>query len=268
MAFHVRSNSFPSKSHPAIANVEYQICRLKSSKDASVSSSSICTQLASLRYLHEDINNLIQLPSVQQALANENCTSELLDGSLKLVDICGITRDVIFLTKKSVQELQSSLRTNRGFEAYMTSRKKIDKMVKKCIKNLMSFDQCSTAFLNKDKNLKAIAIVLKESQVIGVSVLKSALTIFASKQKTWSLVSKFTQSSRVHSQTEEERNAQELYALNINKLRKDMDTTSVQNVMKQLSASEMTIQELEENLEAFFRSLVKIRVSLLNVLCH
>ncbi|KAL2503870.1 Uncharacterized protein Adt_19491 [Abeliophyllum distichum] len=124
------------------------------------------------------------------------------------------------------------------------------------------------AFLNKDNNLKGIAIVLKESQVIGVSVLKSALTIFASKQKTWSLVSKFTQSSRVHSQTEEERNAQELYALNINKLRKDMDTTSGQNVMKQLSASEMTIQELEENLEAFFRSLVKIRVSLLNVLCH
>ncbi|KAL2468154.1 hypothetical protein Fot_51679 [Forsythia ovata] len=268
MAFHVRSNSFPSKSHPAIANVEDHICRLKSSKDASVSSSSICTQLASLRDLHEDINNLIQRPSVQQAIDNENFTSELLDGSLKLVDICGFARDVIFLMKESVQELQSSLRINRGFEAYMTSRKKIDKMVKKCIKNLKSFDQCSMSFLNKDNNLNAIANVLKESQVTGFSVLKSTLTIFASKQKTWSLVSKFTQSSRVHSQTEEESNAKELYALNINKLRKDMDTASMQNVMKQLSASEMNIQELEENLEAFFRSFVKIRVSLLNVLSH
>ncbi|KAL2468128.1 uncharacterized protein Fot_51653 [Forsythia ovata] len=124
------------------------------------------------------------------------------------------------------------------------------------------------SFLNKDNNLNAIANVLKESQVTGFSVLKSTLTIFASKQKTWSLVSKFTQSSRVHSQTEEESNAKELYALNINKLRKDMDTAFMQNVMKQLSASEMTIQELEENLEAFFRSLVKIRVSLLNVLSH
>ncbi|KAL2468127.1 hypothetical protein Fot_51652 [Forsythia ovata] len=81
-------------------------------------------QLASLRDLHEDFNNLIQLPSVQQALANENFTSELLDGSLKLVEICGIARDVIFLMKESVQELQSSLRINRGFEAYTTSRKK------------------------------------------------------------------------------------------------------------------------------------------------
>ncbi|CAI9777940.1 unnamed protein product [Fraxinus pennsylvanica] len=265
MAFHVRSNSFPSKSHPAIANVEDNICRLKSLKEASVSSSSICTQLVSLRDLHEDINNLIQLQSVQQALTDETCARELLDGSLKLVDICGIARDVIILMKESVQDLQSSLRRNRGMDAYMASRKKIDKMVKNCIKNLKNLEQSSA---NKDNNLKAIATVLKESQVIGFSILKSALTIFASKQKTWSLLSKFTQSSHVHSETEEESNSQELYGLNINKLRKDMDTVSVQNVTKQLNASEMTIQELEENLEAFFRSLLKIRVSLLNVLSN
>ncbi|CAI9763864.1 unnamed protein product [Fraxinus pennsylvanica] len=236
MAFHARSNSLPSKSHPAVVNVKEQICRLMSSKEASVSSSSVCTQLATLRDLHENINNLIQLPSVQKALA---------DGTSA--------------------KLQSSLRRNRGTDAYMTSRKKIEKMVKKCIKNLKSLEKSST---NGDNNLKAIAMVLKESQVIGFSVLKSALTIFTSKQKTWSLVSKFTQSSHVHSQTEEESNAQELYALNINKLREDMDTLSGQDVMKQLNASEMTIQELEENLEAFFRSLVKIRVSLLNVLSY
>ncbi|XP_022870706.1 uncharacterized protein LOC111389950 [Olea europaea var. sylvestris] len=265
MAFHVRSNSFPSKSHPAISNVEDHICRLKSSKEASVSSSFTCTQLASVRDLHEDINNSIQLPSFQQALADEMFPSELLDGSLKLLDICRNARDVITLMKESVQELQSSLRRNRGIDAYITSRKNIDKMVKTCIKNLKGFERSST---NKDYNLKGIATVLKESQVIGFSVLKSALTIFASKQKTWSLLSKFTQSNHVHSETEEESNAQELYALNINKLRKDMDTVSVKDVVKQLDASERTIQELEENLEAFFRSLVKIRVSLLNVLSH
>ncbi|KAL2520791.1 hypothetical protein Fot_24714 [Forsythia ovata] len=263
-----RSNSFPSKSHPVIANCEDHISRIKSSEAASVSASSICTQLASLTDLHEDINNFIQLPSVQQAIADETWANELLDGSLKLVDICGIARDIIFLTKESIQELESSLRRNKGIDAYMTSRKKIDKVVKKCIKNLKSFDQCSMVLLNKDSNLKAIAGMVKEAQAFGFSILKSALNIFASKQKTWSLVSKFTQSSRVHSQTEEECNGQELYALNIHKLRKDMDTVSVQNVMKQLKESEMTIQELEENLEAFFRSLVKTRVSLLNVISH
>ncbi|KAL2503909.1 hypothetical protein Adt_19530 [Abeliophyllum distichum] len=257
MVFHVRSNSLPSKSHPVIANVKDHICRLKSFQEASVSASSLCTNLATLRDLHEDINNLIQLPSVQKALIDENWASELLDGSLELVDICGIARDIILLTKESVEELESSLRRNRGIDTYMNSRKKIEKMVKKCIKNLKSFDQCST---NKDSNL---ASALKEAQAIGFSVLKSALTIFASKQKTWSLVSKFSRSSHVHSQTEEE-----FYALNIDELRKDMETSSVKNVTKQLKETEMTFHELEENLAAFFRSLVKTRVSLLNVLNH
>ncbi|KAL2468130.1 hypothetical protein Fot_51655 [Forsythia ovata] len=219
MAVHVRSNSLPSKSHPEIANVEDHLCRLKFYKEASVSSSSICPQLASLRDLHEDINNLIQLPSVQQALADENCAAELLDGSLKLVDICGVARDVIFLMKESVQELQSSLRRNKGIDAYMNSRKNIDRMVKKCIKNLKGFDRCSSVLINKDSDLKATTSMLKEAQAIDFPVLKSVLTIFAPKQKTWSLVSKFTQSSRVHFRTEDESNAQELYALNIENLR-------------------------------------------------
>ncbi|XP_022895407.1 uncharacterized protein LOC111409614 [Olea europaea var. sylvestris] len=225
MVFHVRSNSFPSKSHPEIANVEDHIC---------------------------------SLPSVRRTLIDQ--ANELLDGSLELVDICGIARDVILLMKESVEELESSLRRNRGIDTYMNSRKKIEKMVKKSIKNLKTFDQCSTVFLNKDSNL---ASMLKEAQTFGFSVLKSALTVFASKQKAWSLVSKFSRSSCVHSQTQEK-----LYALNIDKLRKDMDTLSVQNVIKQLKESEMILQELEENLEAFFRSLVKTRVSLLNVLNH
>ncbi|CAA3029960.1 uncharacterized protein LOC111409611 [Olea europaea var. sylvestris] len=260
MAFHVRSNSLPSKSHPEIANVEDHICRLKSSEEASVSASSICAQLASLRDFHEDINNLIQLPSVQQALIDQ--LSELLDGSLELVDICGIARDVILLTKESVEELESSLRRNRGIDTYMNSRKKIEKNVKKCVKTLKSFDKCSTLFLKKDSNLKAVESILK-AQRIGFYVLKSTLTVFASKQKAWSLVSKFSRSSQVNSQTEEE-----LYALNINKLRKDIDTFSVQTITKQLKESEMIFQELEENLEAFFRRLVKTRVSLLSVFNH
>ncbi|KAL2503869.1 hypothetical protein Adt_19490 [Abeliophyllum distichum] len=256
MAFHVRSNSLPSKSHPVIANVEDHICRLKSSQEASVPASSTCTNLASLRDLHEDINNLIQLPSIQQAPVDENWPSELLDVSLELVDICGIARDVILLTKESLEEHESSLRRNRGIDTYMNSRKKIEKMVKKCIKNLKSFDQCST---KKDSNL---ASMLKEAEAIGFSALKSAVNIFASKQKTWSLVFKFTQSSRcVQSQTEQDCNSQELYALNIQKLRKDMDVLNVENVTQKLKDSQRTIQELEENLEAFFRSSVKTRVS-------
>ncbi|KAL0314461.1 UNVERIFIED_CONTAM: hypothetical protein Sangu_2290500 [Sesamum angustifolium] len=149
--FHSRSNSFPSQSHPVMESVEDHLCRLMSSEAASPSASSICVNLASLRDFHEGINNLIQMPSVQQALSqghSESWVNELLEESLKLVDLCGFLRDVVSSTKESIQDLESSIRRNRGenatrddINAYVASRKKINKMVKKCIKNLKSLNQ-------------------------------------------------------------------------------------------------------------------------------
>ncbi|CAI9777939.1 unnamed protein product [Fraxinus pennsylvanica] len=236
---------------------------LKSSKEAPVSESSICTQLASRRNLHEDINKLIQLPSLQKALIIENMASESLDRSLKLIGICGIAGDIIFFTKESVQELESSLRRNRGIDAYMTSRKQNNRLTK-CY------------YLSSKPSLKKIVLQsflmdvkssLRRNEGVD-AYMNSRKTSTELVTKKWSLVSKFTQSSHVHSWTEDESNAQELYALNIEKLQKDVDKLSVQNVTKLLKESEMTIQELEENLKAFIRSLVKTRVSLLNVLSH
>ncbi|KAL3840138.1 hypothetical protein ACJIZ3_024729 [Penstemon smallii] len=251
---HCRSNSFPSTSHPVMDDVENQLCRLNSSDATSTSATSICSNLASLRDLHENINNMIQLPSIQQALYNEQGESwmnELLDGSLSLVDFCGFSRDILCLTKESVQDLESSIRRNRGedMNAYMTSRKIIIKKVNKCIKNLKSFNQNSTSvLLHKDDDLKAIAIMLQATEALDLSILKSVLALVSgekkqSKQGSWSLLSNFTSASRVHSEIEQE----EDLSLNINKSR------TMQSTLKQLKASEMKIQEIEEELEIFFR---------------
>ncbi|KAI3464718.1 hypothetical protein Pfo_021381 [Paulownia fortunei] len=281
--FHSRSNSFPSQSHPVMECVEDHLCRLKASEATSTSATSICANLASLRDLHEGINNLIQMPSIQQALSHEqgeNWINELLEGSLKLVDLCGCSTDIVYLTKESVQDLESSIRRNKvetatavDVNTYVASRKKINKMVNKCIKNLKSFNQNSTALPDRDYDLKAIATMLKETESLNFSVLKSVLILLSgekerSNQRSWSLLSKFTQTSRVHSEIEQESGAEDLCSLNIHKSRKSMDSMTVKNMLKQLKASEMTIQELEEGLEALFRSLVKTRVSLLNVLSH
>ncbi|KAL3840141.1 hypothetical protein ACJIZ3_024732 [Penstemon smallii] len=247
--FHSRSNSFPSTSHPVMSNVEDQLCRLD------------------LGELHEGINNMIQMPSIKQALSNEQgeCwMNELLEGSLGLVDLCEFSRDIVCLTKESVQDLESSIRRNRGedMNAYVASRKKIIKKVKKCIKNLKSFNQNSTSvLLHKDDDLKAIATMLQETEALDLSILKSVLTLMSgekkqSKQRSWSL---FSKSSRVNSEVEQESCVAD-FSLTINKSR------TMQNTLKQLKASELSIQEIEEGLETLFRSLMKTRVTLLNVL--
>ncbi|KAK4390907.1 hypothetical protein Sango_2154000 [Sesamum angolense] len=277
-AFHSRSNSFPSQSHPVMDDVEDHLCRLKSSEAASTSATSACANLASLRDLHEGINNLIQMASIQQALSNEqdeNWINELLEGSLRLVDLCGFSRDVVRLSKECIQDLESSVRRHKGetatldMNAYVSSRKKINKMVSKCIKNLKSFNQNSTAVPDKDCDLKAIGTMLKETEALAFSVLKSVLILMAgekerSKQRSWSLFSKFTQTSRVHSEVQQGADAEDLCSFTIFKSLKG-DNLALQNTLK---ASEMTIEKLDEGLEALFRSLVKTRVSLLNVLSN
>ncbi|KAL7117656.1 hypothetical protein ACP275_03G086000 [Erythranthe tilingii] len=262
--YHSRSNSFPSQSHPAIESVEDHLCRLRADDSESTS---VCSKLASLRNLHEGIDDLIQMPSVQQTLSQGNWINELLEGSLKLVDLCALSREIVCLTKESVQDLESSIRRNKAeaatsadVSAYVASRKKITKMVNKSIKNLKSFNHKSTT----DNDLLTM---MKEAESRDLSVLKSVLTLLSgenekSSKTNWSLLSKFTtQNSRVYSES----GAEDLSSLNIQKSTKNIDSKSM---LKQLKSSEMTIQELEEGLEALFRSLIKTRVSLLNVLSH
>ncbi|KAL7117651.1 hypothetical protein ACP275_03G085600 [Erythranthe tilingii] len=262
--YHSRSNSFPSQSHPIIESVEDHLCRLRADSE----STSVCANLASLRNLHEGINDLIQMPSVdQQTLCQGNWINELLEGSLKLVDLCSLSREIASLTKESVQDLESSIRRNKAetatsadVSAYVASRKKITKTVSKSIKNLKSFNNKSAA----DNELWRM---MKEAESHDLSVLKSVLILLSGENETstktsWLLLSKFTtQNSRVYSES----GAEDLSSLNIQKSTKNMDSKSL---LKQLKSSEMTIQEIEEGLETLFRSLVKTRVSLLNVLSH
>ncbi|KAL2232203.1 uncharacterized protein LOC105155419 [Sesamum indicum] len=181
---------------------------------------------------------------------------------------CGFSRDLVWSTKEFIEALESSIRRNRGETAmndrintYVASRKKMNKMVNKCIKNLKSFNQSSTA-------LPTIGMMLKETvpQFLGPNISVDTLgrEKEGSKQRNWSFLSKFVQTKRVHYEIEQENGAEDLFSLNMHKSSKGIHEIT----LKQLKATEMTIQELEDGLEALFRSLVETRVSLLNVLSH
>ncbi|XP_073032991.1 uncharacterized protein [Primulina eburnea] len=258
--FHSRSNSLPSKSHPVMDEIQDHLYWLRGSEITSAKS--ICSNLACLINLHEGIKNLIQVPSIQQAISHDQCGTwieEILEGSLGLVDLCGFSRDVVSLTKESVQDLESSIRRNRGETAvamdvnsYVASRKKINQMINNNIKNMKCFNKNLTPLLENAEDLKAIVTVLKETEAISSSVLKSVADTHVrgkEKIKAKKLVIAFE--------------ARPNYML-----QKGMDKITKQNLLTKLKSSEVTIQDLEEGLESFFRSLVKTRVSLLNALSH
>src|ERR1044072_9456104 len=87
-SFHARSNSLPSRPHPIILQCNEHLERLRSPHETSSSSSLLSHKLGALQDLHECVEKLVQLPLTQEAL-QESCVNDgLLDGSLRLLDVC------------------------------------------------------------------------------------------------------------------------------------------------------------------------------------
>ncbi|KAE8709956.1 putative Eukaryotic translation initiation factor 3 subunit A [Hibiscus syriacus] len=276
-SFHARSNSLPSRQHPLTSQIDDNLNRLSASQSASTSSS-IEHQLNCLQDLYDSVDMLLQLPLSQQALAQEQqrkLAEQILDGSLMLLDVCGIARDALSQTKECTQDLQSVLCRRRGVEGltnevrkYITSRKAVRKAISKALKNLKHMENK----LSKDGETGAMISTLKQVEAVTISVLESFLSFISgpeaeSKSSPWSLVSKLMHQRKVTCE-EEEQKADEIADAEAT-LRSSIKCGSmknVENVQNELENSEMCIQDLDEGLESLFRRLIKARVTVLNIL--
>ncbi|PQM36033.1 uncharacterized protein Pyn_25744 [Prunus yedoensis var. nudiflora] len=283
MAFHTRSNSFPSRPHPVLQEVDELLCRLRSSEANSASSSSISHKLSGLQDLHDCVDRLLQLPLTQQALAqvqNEKWANELLDGSLRLLDVSSSAKDAILQTKECVQDLQSIIRRRGGetgltseVRKYLSSRKMVKKAIQKAMKNLKGTENRSTfSSLNKDDETFSVVSKLREVEAITLAVFESLLSFISgpkSQPSSWSLVSKMMQSKKVACEEATEINefAEVDAALN-SLIRHKASKPSADDAHNQLDQLELCIQDQEEGLECLFRQMIKTRVSLLNILNH
>ncbi|CAL1355375.1 unnamed protein product [Linum trigynum] len=110
----------------------HQLERLRSSQPTSSSSN-----LSGLKELYQSIDDYLQLQATQKSISNNNSIDKALYGSLRLLDFCGFTRDILSQIKEILEELQSSLRRKRGsqsVEAYMAAKKQLSKHVCKCLR--------------------------------------------------------------------------------------------------------------------------------------
>ncbi|KAI3956903.1 hypothetical protein MKX01_000937 [Papaver californicum] len=241
--FHARSISLPTPSYPLTLVVEEQLCRLRSS-ELPTSPSSISNNLAGLEDLYESVDDFLSIHDVK-------CLDTVLDGSIMLLDVCNTIKDVLSQMKQSVQDLQSSIsRRSDEVDTYMTSRKKVAKVIRKCLTDLKR-----TA--NKKDDLVADVSLLKEIEATTLAVFESILCFVSEPKQNKSLIPKLMSTKG------EAQQISEVMKIDIALKSKEID---VKDVQKPLKAVEMNLQDLENGLESVFECLIKNRVSLLHIL--
>ncbi|KAH9654902.1 hypothetical protein KPL70_022137 [Citrus sinensis] len=280
--FHARSNSLPSRPHPLVPQINEHLFRLKASE--ATPSSSISNNINGLSDLYDLVNNLLLLPNTQQALAQEcngKQVDEMLDRSLRLMDMCGATKDALIQIKEETKELESVLRRRRGGESrlahevgeYLVSRKKANKAIRRSLRVLKS-SACSC----QENETIAMISILREVEGVTIAVFESLSSYLSglkaqSKQSRWSLVSKLMHTKRITYDAEASGTNEfetvdaELYSLIGNKSSKStfLNPENVQNMLRKL---ESCTQDLEGGLESLLRRLIKTRVFFLNILSH
>ncbi|KAE8687055.1 Detected protein of unknown function [Hibiscus syriacus] len=269
-SFHARSNSLPSAPHPLIPQIDEHLCRLKSN-EAATSLSSITNRLNGLRDLYELVNSWLQLPSTQNSLVQNSNDNEFLNGSLRLLDVCGLAKDALLQAKEDTQQLQSVFRRRRGddsgfaneVKAYLASRKKANKLINKSLKDLK---------ISKCGGVEAIFSMLRNVEGVTFSVLQSVFcyitaSIPEQKSTNWSLVSKLMHSKRITCEGRASgSNKFEIVKAILCSL--VGSKTKTENVQIELQNLESSIQDVEDGVECLIRLLIKTRVSILNILSH
>ena len=273
-SFHVRSNSLPSKPHPVVDEVSEHLCRLKASEEATSSSSSLCQKLDGLQDLHDCIDKLLLLPLTHQALIDNKSVDDLLEGSLKILDVCALAKDVLSQMKESAHKLESALRRRKDgmvdIQKYLNSRKMMKKAIHKALKGM------EKASSQKSDESSEIVRLLKEAETVTCNSIESLLSFVAgpklpSKMSKWSLVSMLKQPKRVACKDDStDGNEVEMVDAALNSITNHKSDFLAQgeDVQNSLRKLELCIHDIEEDLESLHRHLIKNRVSFLNILNH
>ncbi|PKU63891.1 uncharacterized protein LOC110112000 [Dendrobium catenatum] len=252
-AFQLRSISLPSRSHPAAAQIEEDLRKLRACLDLSTTET-VSDGLRRLGDVYDVIDKLLSLPCNQQHLGHSNqrkWVEEELDLSLRLLDLSGAIRDGLTSTKEHLQEIQFSLRRKSCSDVKSQKTHHYDstriRFIKKAIANSLRSLKKQMESSNKRAPCSAVGAILAETREILISLLQLASSFLATpttnqKASRWAFVCEL-----LHTKVDCEKN--EIGT------REEFVDALCENIF-----------DLESGLEYFFRKLIQNRVSLLNIL--
>ncbi|KAI4327812.1 hypothetical protein L6164_020230 [Bauhinia variegata] len=287
----VRSISLPTRVHPSSQRVEALLKHLKHHGAQSVSithyfaAEAIQNDLLVLAELNNCMEELLQSSQTQQALLhyqNGKLVEDALCGSVTLLDACGSARDLLLVLKEHTQTLMSALRRRRGdssiessISAYVSFRMKAKKEIAKQLGALKRMESKVNSFslLGQDQNLLFVDRVLREASTITISILRSLLLFLSMpglKTKGSSLITKLIPTRLISSEKEQKISGEvALMCSLLGKLIRNNDgRVEIEGAQRGLETLNASFDGLEGGLDSIFRSLVKNRVTFLNMMTH
>lgn len=195
-AYKGRCVSLPVRSHPSVRRIQEVVSKFKALGSSSLESRTMVRDgLSGLTELYSCLSeDLFKSSSeTQQILRNGNgLMDELLEVSLKYLEVCGGAKDGASRVKKSVVELQSALRRSKkggefslesDVDAYMASRKEVKKEIKKYIAMSKETDACLESSIwcdDNDQDMSVLVRVIQETSAMTCFVLRTVLSFLSS----------------------------------------------------------------------------------------
>lgn len=273
----------PIRSHPTTLRVEEELNKLKTweASAGTPTAESICNRLAGLEELYKCTDDRLNLPVTQQVIGhsrNEKWVDELLDESVRFLDICGSTRDGMSQMREHLGDLQSCLRRKKvdlSITKFPSFQKKMKKDAKKFISILKNIDNeiGVSRMSNLDNHISALIRVLRAVSAITISIFEYLLVflsvpVLKPNPTKWSLVSILMHKGTVMCDGQLN-NANELEIVdtalyNMFKC-ENIELEKMQIAQNRVEALEARVEEIECGLVRVFRLLIKTRASLLNI---
>ncbi|CAH1439778.1 unnamed protein product [Lactuca virosa] len=230
----------------------------------------------SLRDLHNSANDLLHSPSFKRALSyhqqNQTSVQKVSESSLKMLDSCGRTKEILFLVKTHIQELQSTFRritlgetssAENKFSAYHVHRKDLKKQMLNRLKSLKMTKNKTTSNYYDDNSIVVVANVLGEVRETIISLVESLMLLMSMP------------SPNPNPKTRKSMHSNGLIAakakfMRVNSLTpwEKCEVHAVRRAIERLEAVESAVEDLEVELESIFKRLIRTRVLLLNILSN
>nr|CAD1830609.1 unnamed protein product [Ananas comosus var. bracteatus] len=249
---HARSVSLPCPSHPLVSHLEDAMRTVRRwTSEPDRTPARISTGLGRVALLLAALDELLRLPQAEDALRRAGAADPLLEDLLRLADAYGSLRSAALDLKESQSEAQSALRRRDAarLASSLGSQRRAEKELARIASAVRSASRSASGTEIAEIVSEAIAAISAASVAVllGITAISASAAATVRSSSVLGPLRKlgFRSSSNNKKATEEEK---EIAAL------------------ERWEELEKCVGELESGSERVFRSLVNIRVSLLNIL--